>query len=848
MLGVAFSDSVYPTISVRQTGSESGIYTTLLDLAKQGGSSNVQAITDSVTEIERLRKFFSAGGLSPATGGFIDRCFELYAAAYIPAMNVAWTAPALSKKVTNMPITWSTVGMKKSASGGPCAHVDVLNALYNMGAYEVTLGVQAVTMQVSDHATSEYTEQCASRRSHFLRAAYYFKSAAKFIGSLPQAIHNLMDLEYTVSFFEVLENLYTGMAFESVLRAKIPDALRTLTRIGNQALFATICSLSRAAVHYYKVADHLLDAHKELKKVLEPVVIALVVYKRAYYYSFAYYYVGLCMRTDAKYKEALDAFTEAKDMAQASCRELEKAPLSDPYKKYGMKHALEDLISQISKYLDAISSACTGLKPAMPDALIDLSSEKRKLVLETYSKVGRDLPKIGNTELGSAFRALIHEDLPSDAPATYAKLTEYLDELIATEKKQRSTVSERNLALAKTCATICAAETNKEVKKCFFLVHNIFANHLPCPLDPIEEAVVSTDNPRAAKLLSRLTVFKKDTEEFKQKYKEFSEAVAQTGKFPLAYQNLKTAIQNTTSLQTSDQERTKKYTSKYWNSHDFQGILVVFLKSCKDLEMTFKDIGLTCVKIKDEFTAEKFEGESGKFEQILGYKMRLPEIDVLLPEDNVEDNGNVDYESLSFARKATSLPLLLKAYAAEQPHPKFVTYAYSLAAQAYELLLGKYNCTLIDLDEDEASIYNKAETKDSKVALVRAQERVKTAYKEMVADVSKMCEVLEVFLNDVGVQQTIISQHSDILSSFRSVKKTPVNEYEKMDLVINTTTEKMHELSTAIDQVMKKIDDCSARAKKLLEDSVTRTNNYNSEVNAKAENIKLHDPITITTQ
>lgn len=217
-----------------------------------------------------------------------------------------------------------------------------------------------------------------------------------------------------------------------------------------KCFFATICSLSRSAVHYYKVADHLLDTNKELKKVLEPTVVALVIYKRVYYYSFAYYYVGLCMRTDAKYKEALDAFTEAKYMAQAGSKDLEKAPMSEPYKKYGMKHALEDLIAQISKYLDAISSACTGMKPTTPDALIDMPSEKRKVVLDTYSKVGKDLPKIANTELGAVFRGLIREDLPADASATYAKLVEYLDELIATEKGHRTTVTERNLALART--------------------------------------------------------------------------------------------------------------------------------------------------------------------------------------------------------------------------------------------------------------------------------------------------------------------------------------------------------------------------------------------------------------
>lgn len=848
MLSVTLSDNAYPPISVRQAGSESGVYTTLLSLAKQGNSSNELAITDAVAEIERLRKFFSADGLSPATGGFIDRCFELYKAAYTPALNVTWTAPALSKKIASTPITWSTMSMKKSASGGPCSHVDVLNALYNMGAYEVTLGIQAVTMQASDHSTNEYTEQCASRRSHFLRAAYYFKHAAKFIDNLPHTIHKLMGPEYAAAFFQVLDNLYTGMAFETILRAKIPDGLKALTRVGNQVLFATICSLSRSAVHYYKVADHLLDTHKELKKVLEPTVVALVIYKRVYYYSFAYYYVGLCMRTDAKYKEALDAFTEAKYMAQAGSKDLEKAPMSEPYKKYGMKHALEDLIAQISKYLDAISSACTGMKPTTPDALIDMPSEKRKVVLDTYSKVGKDLPKIVNTELGAVFRGLIREDLPADASATYAKLVEYLDELIATEKGHRTTVTERNLALAKNCTTICAAETNKEVKKCFLLVHNIFANYIPYSLEHIEEAVVLADNPKAAKILSRLNVFKKDMEEFKKTYKDFCDIVAQTGKFPTAYQSLKTAVQNTTSLQASDQERAKTYTSKYWNSHDFQRILVTFLETCKGLEVAFKDIGLTCVKIKDDFNSEGFEGNSGKFEQILSYEQRLPEIGMLSPDENVEDDGNVDYVPLSFALGSTTLPLLLKAYVTEQPHPKFVTYAYSLAAQAYEILLSKYNCTLATLGEDEASIYNKAETKDSKLALVKAQERVKTAYKEMIVDTSKMCEVLEAFLGDVGVQQTIISQHSNLLSSFTSARRTPTNEYEKIEILINTATERMHELSTAINQVTKKVDDCAAKAKKLLEESVTRTNQYNSEINSKAESIKLHSPITITTQ
>lgn len=848
MMSVSFSDNVYPIIGTRQATLETNVYSTLLDIAKKESPSNELAVTDTIAEIERLRKFFSAEGISPATSGFIERCFELYTAAYTPALNVAWTAPALSKKIST-PITWNTTGMKKSASGGPCSHVDVLNALYNMGVYEIALAVQAVTMQASDYASTEYTEQCASRRSHCLRAAYYFKRASKFVEGLPPAIHKLMGPEYTASFFEILENLYTGMAFESVLRAKIPEALTSLTRIGNPAMFGTICSLSRSAVHYYKVADHLLDINKDLKKIMEPTAVALVIYKRVYYYSFAYYYVGLCMKTDAKYKEALDALVEAKSMAQAGCRDLEKAPLSEPYKKLGMKAILESLVEQISKYLDSISSACEGMKPATPEALMDLPSDKRKLVIETYSKVGKDIPKVSNAELASIFRSLIREDLPADSAATFSKLEQYLDELITTEKGQRTTVTERSLTLAKSCTTICSAETNKEIKKCFCLVHNIFANYIPYPLDQIEETIVLTDNPRAAQVLSRLSVFKKDMEEFKQAYKEFCEVVSQNGKFPMTYQYLKTAVQNTTSLQTSDLDRVKKYTAKYWNSQTFQGILTVFLKTCKDLETSFKEIGLKCVKIKDEFNAEGFEGDCGKFENILGYEARLPDIEMLMPpaDDKVEDDADVDYEALSFARKATTLPLLLKAYTNDQVHAKFVTYAYSLAAQAYEILLSKYTCTLADLGEDEISIYHKAETKDSKLALVKAQERVKVAYKEFVANNTKMCEVLEAFLSDVGVQQAIISQNSDPLMSFRSSKKTPTNEYERMEQSISETTEKMHELSTTISQVTKKIDESGARAKKLMEESVTRINNYNSEVTAKSENIKLRDPITITT-
>lgn len=848
MLNVSFSDNVYPIMGTRQATLETNVYSVLLDIVKKGNSSSELAIVDTISEIERLRKFFSAEGISPSTSGFIDRCFDLYTAAYTPALNVTWTAPALSKKISS-PITWNTVGMKKSASGGPCSHVDVLNALYNMGVYEVTLGVQAITMQLSDYASTEYIEQCASRRSHFLRAAYYFKRASKFIEGLPPAIHKLMGPEYTANFFDVMENVYTGMAFESVLRAKIPDALKSLTRIGNPAMFGTFCSLSRSAVHYYKVADNLLDINKDLKKVMEPTVLALIVYKRVYYYSFAYYYVGLCMRTDAKYKEALDAFTEAKYMAQAGCKDLEKAPLSDPYKKLGMKTALEDLIEQISKYLDSISSACEGMKPVTPEALIDLPSDKRKLVMDTYSKVGKDLPKISNPELASAFRSLVHEDLPTDSSATFSKLEHYLDELIATEKKERAAVTERNLTLAKSCTTICSAETNKEIKKCFCLIHNIFASYIPYPLDQIAETIILADNPKAAQILSRLSVFKKDMDEFKQVYKEFCETVAQNGKFPVTYQSLKTAVQNTISLQTSDQDRVKKYTAKYWNSQSFQNILSDFLKTCRDLEAAFKDIGLACVKIKDEFAAEGFEGASGKFEKILGYEARLPEIDMLVPsgDDDVENDASVDYEELSCARKVTTLPLLLKAYTSDQVHAKFVTYAYSLAAQAYEILLSKYNCTLADLGEDEVSIYHKAETKDSKLALVKAQERVKTAYKELVANNTKMCEVLEAFLSNIEAQQAIISQNSDILSSFRSSKKAPANEYEKMEQSISETTKKMHELSTSISQVVKRIDECGAKAKKLMEESVTRTNSYNNEVTSKSENIKLRDPITITT-